>query len=273
MNYDYGVYGSGHTKQVLEIIRSLDSHPSVGRVIYHEDLSKDMGVKGYTTEEMQEEELDFMITIGGDGTILKLLQEGDFNILGINTGRVGFLTAVEFAQLDKALLNMEQEDFFIDERVRLKVELNGEDVGVCTNEAVVHTDRVAKIRSFEIFHGDKLVDRFRADGVIVATPTGSTCYSMSAGGPIVDPCLDAFLLVPLSPYKLATKPYLVPTDDDIRISLMEKGKNCMMVLDGQKDFMVNDKDDIVFKKADVAAKFVRFEDDFYKRIRKKLVWK
>ncbi len=273
MSLDFGIYGSGHKEDVLDIIRSLDSHPTAGRLIYHEKLAKELGRKGHSLEEMQEANLDFMMTIGGDGTILRLLQGSDFNILGINTGRVGFLTAVELSELDDALERMDSGDYFIDERIKLKTILNGEEIGESTNEVVVHTNRVAKIRSFEVFHGDMLVDRFRADGVIVATSTGSTCYSMSAGGPIVDPKVDAFVIVPLSPYKLATKPYVVPIDDEIRINLIEEGKTCLMVLDGQKECPVDDTDDLIFKKGDRTAKFIRFEQDFYKRIRKKLVWK
>ncbi len=273
MSLDFGIYGSGHKKDVLEIIRSLDSHPTAGRVIYHEKLAKELEKKGSSLDEMLDANLDFMMTVGGDGTILRLLQKVDHNILGINTGRVGFLTAVELSELNDALERMDGGDYFVDERIKLKTILNGEDIGESTNEVVVHTDKVAKIRSFEVFHGDRLVDRFRADGVIVATPTGSTCYSMSAGGPIVDPGVNAFIIVPLSPYKLATKPFVVPIDDDIRMNLIEDGKTCLMVLDGQKECTVDDNDELIFRIGDRTAKFVRFEHDFFSQIHKKLVWK
>ncbi|MFO7992146.1 MAG: NAD(+)/NADH kinase [Thermoplasmata archaeon] len=273
LTINFGVYGIVHEDENTELIGSLDSHPTSGKVMYHETLAERLDRKGYTLEEMEKANLDFMMTVGGDGTILRLLQSGDFNILGINTGRVGFLTSVELAELDRALELVNTDRYFIDERIKVKPMLNGKQRDECTNEIVVHTDRVAKIRGFEIYQGEKLVDRFRADGLIVSTPTGSTCYSMSAGGPIVDPNVDAFIVVPISPYKLATKPYVVPIDQEIRVKLTEKGKTCLMVLDGQEEFKVSSEDDIRFVKGEDKAKFIRFEKDFYKNIRKKLVWK
>lgn len=273
MTMNFGVYGMVHEEDTTEIIGSLDSHPTAGKIMYHETLAKKLDRKGYTLEEMERADLDFMMTIGGDGTILRLLQRGNFKVLGVNTGRVGFLTSVEFAEMDRALELIDTDRYFIDERIKVKPILNGVEKDECTNEIVVHTDKVAKIRAFEIYQGEKLIDRFRADGLIVSTPTGSTCYSMSAGGPIVDPNVDAFVVVPISPYKLATKPYVVPIDQEIRVVLTEKGKTCLMVLDGQEEFNVNNEDDLRFVKGDGKARFIRFEKDFYKNIRKKLVWK
>ncbi len=273
MTLRFGVYGNEHDEKVLDVIGKLDSHPLVDKVMYHKHIADKLDKKGYDLKEIKEAGLDLMMTVGGDGTILRLLQQSDFKILGINTGRVGFLTAVDLPELNDVLLRMDHGDYHIDERIKLKTLLNGEDIGESTNEVVVHTDRVAKIRAFEVHLNDSVVDRFRADGVIVSTPTGSTCYSMSAGGPIIDPRVQAFVIVPISPYKLATKPYIVPTDTEICIKLIEKGKSCLMVPDGQKEHVVNDEDDIRFKIGDTTAKFVRFEHDFYNRIRKKLVWR
>lgn len=269
----FGVYGSVHSEEERKVLDSLDKHPRVQKIMYHKGLAEEFDREGYSLEELESADIDFMMTIGGDGTILHLLQRGDFKVLGINTGRVGFLTAVEMQELDDALKFVDEGDYFIDERLKHKVILNGEVIGECTNEVVVHTDKVAKIRSFKVSYGDAEIDRFRADGVIVATPTGSTCYSMSAGGPIVDPKVDAFVIVPISPYKLATKPYVVPIEEDIRVNLIEEDKPCLMVLDGQIEITVNQEDELIIRKSDNKARFISFKNDFYNRIRKKLVWK
>ncbi len=273
MTLKFGLYGTDDSPEVLDVIGKLESHPLVETVMYHEHIAGKLGKDSHTLEEIKEADMDFMMTVGGDGTILRLLQEGDFKILGINTGRVGFLTAVDLPELDDVLSRMARGNYHIDERIKLKTLLNGKEIKESTNEVVIHTDRVAKIRAFEVYFNDSLIDRFRADGVIVSTPTGSTCYSMSAGGPIIDPSVQAFVIVPISPYKLATKPYIVPTDSEIRIKLIERGKSCLMVPDGQKEHNIDDKDDIRMKLGDTTAKFVRFEHDFYSRIRKKLVWR
>ncbi len=273
MSLRFGVYGTDYSEEVLKSVGRLNHHPLVDRVMYHQDLAEKIGIKGYTLKDIQKANLDFMMTVGGDGTILRILRKGDFKILGMNTGRVGFLTAVDLPELETVLERMDKGEFHIDERIKLKTVLNGNDIGESTNEVVVHTDRVAKIRSFEVYLDGSLVDRFRADGVIVSTPTGSTCYSMSVGGPILDPRVPAFVIVPISPYKLATKPYIVPINMDINIKLVEKDKSCLMVSDGQDEHNITDKDEIIFRLAENTAKFVRFENDFYSRIQKKLVWR
>jgi len=270
---DIAVYGSVIKEDYLDVLKNLELHPEVGEVYYHENLGSDFNKGTYGLEELLSKDVDFIMSIGGDGTILKLLQKTDKPILGVNTGTVGFLTAVEISELDKAIDRIEEDDYNIDERIKLDVVLNGEKVGECTNEAVVHTNKIAKIRGFEICHGDQQVDKFRSDGLIISTPTGSTCYAMSAGGPIVDPSVEAFVIVPISPYELATKPYVVPVDKDIKVNLTERGKSSLMVLDGQKEFVVDDEDELIFKLSENKAKFISFGNDFYERIKKKLVFK
>ncbi|MFO7793137.1 MAG: NAD(+)/NADH kinase [Candidatus Saliniplasma sp.] len=273
MTLDFGVYGKLKGEMNKEVIESLPDHPTAGDVFYYETLGDQVGKEGYTMSELNEKDLDFILTVGGDGTILRLLQETDKNVLGINTGKVGFLTAMEIARIDEALRKVNRGDYFVDERIKLKVMVNGEFKGECTNEAVIHTESIAKMRHFEVFQEDVEIDSFRADGLIVSTPTGSTCYSMSAGGPIVDPTVDAFVVVPISPYKLAVKPFVVPVDKDIGVSVNGKGKSSILVLDGQKKFQVSSEDELTFNLADRKAKFISFEKDFYNKIKKKLVWR
>lgn len=273
MTLNFGVYGKLRSDENKEIVNSLDTHPSVDAVFYHSTMAEQLDRKGYSLDEIEEKDLDFIMTIGGDGTILRLLQKTHMNVLGINTGRVGFLTSAEIHELDKALNMVDNDEYFIDERIKLKVIINGEVKAECTNEAVVHTDQVAKMRSFVIKFENNEIDRFRADGLIVSTPTGSTCYSMSAGGPIIDPRVDAFVIVPISPYKLATKPYVVPVDKKIQAELTEEDKTCQLVLDGQRELTIGHDDKLEFTLAENKARFISFEKDFYSRIRKKLVWK
>jgi len=273
MTLNFGVYGRLKGEANKDVIDSLPDHPTAGDVFYHDMLAEQLGKDGHDMSELNDKDLDFILAVGGDGTILRLLQETDKNVLGINTGRVGFLTAMEIGRIDEALKKVNRGDYFVDERIKLKVIINGELKGECTNEAVIHTESIAKMRHFEVFQEDKEIDSFRADGLIVSTPTGSTCYAMSAGGPIIDPTVDAFVIVPISPYKLAVKPFVVPVDKDICVKVDDKGKSSLMVLDGQKKFKISSKDEISFNLADKNAKFISFEKDFYDRIKKKLVWR
>jgi len=252
-------------------ITSIDSHPAVEEVYYEKTMAKDLGVEGYSIDEILEKEIDFIITVGGDGTLLRLMQYTDIPALGVNTGTVGFLTSIEVSEIDDALKKIDEGDYFVDERFKLKVMLNGEKMGECTNEIVIHSDKIAKLRRIETYYGENRIESFRADGLIIATPTGSTCYSMSVGGPIVNPNLQVFVVVPISPYDIATKPHVVPTEKPMKVHLKEEKKSCLVVLDGQKNFVFSPKDELEVLPSETKARFVRFEDNFYDKIKEKLV--
>ncbi len=270
MGLSIGVYGNIYSDDLLDVVKDIKSHPSVSEVMYYKDLADKIGERGYILDEM-ESSVDFIVALGGDGTLLHLFQRTEKPVLGVNTGTVGFLTAVELKDLNRALERIENGDYLVDERMKLKSILNGEEIVECTNEAVVHTNKVAKIREMEIYQGDTLIERFRADGVIISTPTGSTCYSMSSGGPIIHPDVEAFVIVAISPFKLASKPYVVPVDEEIRVVITEKDKPCLLVLDGKKEISISSEDDVVFQKGEGKARFITFDKDFYKKVRQKLV--
>jgi NAD+ kinase len=227
------------------------------------------GIKEVT--EIDEMYADLILVFGGDGTILRTLQllPKPTPILGINMGDVGFLTVVDpesaFYMIDDII-----KDFQVVERARLAVKLNEYDLPSAMNEALIITSRPAKISKFRIFIDDKLMEEIRADGVVIATPTGSTAYAMSAGGPIVDPRVDAFIIVPLAPYKLSARPWVVPADSIIKLELLREDKESMVVIDGQYTTNVTKNDKMTFKKCDFPARFVKFGDKFYDLVREKL---
>lgn len=270
MSLKFAVYGL-RSEEYAEKIVSLDSHPAVEEIYYEETMAKGLEVEGSPLDEILDKDIDFIMTIGGDGTLLRLMQDTDIPALGVNTGMVGFLTSIEISEIDEVLKKIDEEDYFIDERFKLEVRLNGERIGECTNEVVIHSDEIAKLRQIETYYGEKKIEGFRADGLIVSTPTGSTCYSMSAGGPIVNPALQVFVVVPISPFDIATKPHIVPTKKPMKVQLGEEKKSCMVVLDGQKDFAFSPGDELEIGPSKNKARFIRFEDNFYDKIREKLV--
>ncbi len=270
MTLNFGVYGLGN-EEIVENVNSLGDHPVVGNVYFEHSIADRLGVEGYSIDDMTDRDIDFIMSVGGDGTLLRLMQKIDIPALGVNTGTLGFLTSVEISEVGKALEKIDRGDHFIDKRMKQDVLLNGEKKGECTNEAVIHSDKIAKLREIEIDYGDKRIDRFRGDGLIISTPTGSTSYAMSVGGPIINPTLDVFVSVPIASFDLEAKPHVLPTEEPVKINLMEKEKSCLMVLDGQKEFIVGNEDKIEIVKSESKAKFIRTEEDFYRRIRKKLV--
>ncbi|MEF8873650.1 MAG: NAD(+)/NADH kinase [Candidatus Thermoplasmatota archaeon] len=272
MSLNFGVYGTLY-KDHIEEIKSLKEHPSVDRVYFEETIAEDLEEEGHPLKDILEKDIDFIMSIGGDGTLLRLMQHTDLPALGVNTGTVGFLTNVEISEVDEALKKIENKEYFLDERFKLDVMLNGEKIGECTNEMVVHSDKVAKLREMEVYYGGNMIDKFRADGLIISTPTGSTCYAMSAGGPIVHPDLDLFVVAPLNPFDMATKPQVVPVEEPVRVKLIEEDKPGLIVLDGRKEHHIDRDDDVAVHPSDNRAKLISFKDNFYDKIKEKLVSK
>lgn len=256
-------------KEALDLAQSLGwALSDCGHeVIYEESVAAELGYDGVPLSRLS---ADLLIVIGGDGSVLRAARmlKKQIPLLGINQGQVGFLTDVERNNLP-ALNAALAKPFKIDRRMRISIECNGRDVGSALNEAVLVTSRPAKILSFTIFMDGKLIDSFRSDGLIVSTPTGSTAYAMSAGGPIVDPMLEAFLLVPLAPYMLSSRPYLVNSESEVRIELTS-AKSALLVIDGQDQYEIGEKAQIVIRKSADPALFVDVGRTFFEKVEQKL---
>ena len=223
-------------------------------------------------DEMRKIGVELIISIGGDGTVLRNISKMDdpLPVLGINMGTLGFLVDVNPEDAIASIENV-LAGFKYGERARLTVSLNGETLPSATNEVVVITARPAKILSYKISVDECELDDLRADGVVFATPTGSTAYAMSAGGPIIDPRVDAALIVPLAPFRLSSRPWVVPADSTIRVELTNPEKEAVIVIDGQHTYAVVEHDVITLTKAEHPARFVRTTiSGFYKKVQSKL---
>ncbi len=253
---------TGIAKEVIDFLKDK------AEITIEESLAAKLEVEGKTLSQMNP---DILITIGGDGTVLWALQRAKVKLFCINAGVLGFLTEVSPDQALESLTRILNGDYIIDKRARLKTELNGDRLYDSINEAVIHTSHVAKMRHFKIMVDDNLLSDIRADGVIVATPTGSTCYAMSVGSPLIDPRVNAFVIAPIAPFKLSARPYVVPIESEITIKLLEPERPCILVLDGQYETQVQSEAEIKFTASEKPAELVRFSMDFYKRVSEKLV--
>ena len=263
----FGITANPHIPSALESAKHVLARlEGAHEVILESDLARALGRKGMPLAHMK---TDVVLAIGGDGTILRALQLSDAKVLGINSGSLGFLAEVNAEEMDAYLEKTVRGEYKIDERMRLKVTVDDQRLFDCTNEAVVHTAQIAKIRHFEIRLDEEIVERVRADGVIVATPTGSTSYSMSAGGPIVDPHVDAIIVTAIAPFKPASRPHVFPADGLVHVRLM-KPKECLLVMDGQHESSLKGSEDIVLTASERRAKLIQFRNDFYRRIEEKL---
>lgn len=215
-------------------------------------------------------EADIVITIGGDGTILRTSMSNHAAILGINAGGVGFLAEIDPEDIEEGIRRVRRGDYTVEERFKLDAYCNGKKVEPAVNEAVIHTDSIGKIRQFRVYVDDMLATELRADGIIVSTPTGSTCYAMSLGAPIIDPRVNAFVIVPMAAYKFACRPFVVPADAKITVEcVLDRG--CLLVIDGQIDHHVDGGSRIDLVRSSDKVRFIMFGKDFYSRVRDKLV--
>ncbi len=232
----------------------------------------------YITPDEIYAKADLVIVIGGDGVMLEAARRATPTgtpILGINMGRVGYMTELEMTELD-LLDHIFRGEYYLDERAMLKVEIvsaSGQNKfsAYALNEAVIAKGATARIIDLELSDNSTLVSTYRADGLVVATPTGSTAYSLSAGGPIIDPKLSCFCVTPICPHSLVARPLIFPDTAVLQVkNICVREKVLHLTVDGKATFDLFFGDTVVITKASVKAKLLRIKnDDFYSKIRMK----
>jgi NAD+ kinase len=223
---------------------------------------------------------DVLLILGGDGTILnaaRLAAERSIPILGVNMGGLGFLTEVRLDNLYASLERVFANDFVLDERLMLQthVHRHGETVarGIVLNDVVISKGTLARMIELKIAIQGQFVTNLRADGLIVGTPTGSTAYSLSAGGPIISPAVQSLILTPISPHTLTHRPLIVPGNAEIEVTLTSKDDGAMATLDGQVGIAMTQGDTVVIQASEHRTKLIRFpESHYYEVLREKLKW-
>lgn len=219
-------------------------------------------------------DIDLLLVLGGDGTILKLvnyLVRANVPVIGINAGKVGFLAEFEIFEIEEAIKLIAENDLLIDERLVMKTKFDGE-VFYALNELVIqrlYDDSPEKILRVDVAINKEYVDRIDGDGVIVSTPTGSTAYSLSAGGSILSPDINAFSMTPICAHSLHNRPLVYSADSTCEITL--KSNNCGIFFDGSLIKKLNKDDVITILKSSKTIKFLRKKDsNYYTRLLTKL---
>ncbi|HEV2428958.1 MAG TPA: NAD(+)/NADH kinase [Thermoplasmata archaeon] len=219
-------------------------------------------------------EADLMIVIGGDGTILHALQRTRVPVLAMNAGTVGFLAEIEGSSppaFDGAIERALSGAYHVDERMKLASRVGDRQLPDATNEIVVHTSQVAKMRLFEILIDGRAVGRIRSDGIIVATPTGSTSYALSALGPIVDPGVEAIVVAALAPFQATQRAVVVEPLRTVGVRLVHPDKDGVVVIDGQDESPAPSGSVVTTYRSPRRARFVRFGGRFFRRLRGKKI--
>lgn len=245
------------------VVEALDGED----LVFEERTADALGFDGVPLNKLK---ADVLVTIGGDGTILRTLQSTNLPILGVNAGVLGFLTEVQPDEIEESLKQLVDGDYKVERRLKLKIVVDGKRLKDATNEAVVHTAHVAKMRHFVVSVDNKPATQMRADGVIVATPTGTTCYAMSVGSSIIDPRVEALVIAPIAPFRLSSRPLVIPAKSSISVTIHEP-KECVMVADGQEETFLTGDEEIVFSASEKKARFVILKSEFYKNLEEKLM--
>lgn len=238
-----------------------------------------LGVKGFTRAEIAAL-VDAVLVLGGDGTMLavsRLVAERGIPILGVNLGSMGFITEVNRDEIYEAVDTMLSDSCTVEERLMLSAGIirDGERVAEYTvlNDVVINKGALARIVDLDAFINGIYVTTFKADGLIISTPTGSTAYSLSAGGPILYPSLGSILLTPICSHTLTNRPIVLPDDFTIQVVLKTLSEDVYLTLDGQVGFSLRKDDVIEINKSPFKTKLlIPCERDYFNILRTKLKW-
>lgn len=226
------------------------------------------------------DEIDALLTLGGDGTLLRgarMLGGHEVPILGVNLGRLGFLTCCPADQLETSLMRFARGDYAVESRMMLRASV---EVGrrerenwLAFNDVVIHKGGFARVVLLRVSVDEEVIAEYAADGVVIASPTGSTAYSLSAGGPVVVPTLETILVTPVSPHTLAIRPVVVSAASRVTVQVEGPPEELLVTVDGQVGTKFMGGETLTVSRASTATKIVRFPgSSFFATLRQKLGW-
>jgi len=275
-----GVIGHQGYDELPEILRTLFSlATTLGIEAFLEQGLHDVAGKGARLEDPSQ--LDGLVTLGGDGTLLRgarFLDGRDIPILGVNLGRLGFLTSCQSEDFEAALRNLASGDYVAQPRMALSARVidqagHARKQWRALNDFVLHKGGFARVVRLDVFVDDESIGTYAADGIVISTPTGSTAYSLSAGGPVVVPTLESIVLTPISPHTLAIRSLVIPADAEVTVEANESPTELLVTVDGQVGTSFVKGEKLKIRKADSPVRIVRFPGaTFFERMRVKLGW-
>ena len=272
---------ASHYVQFLAILKDFGWNPILEKEL-KEQLVKKVGIASNYDEFSSREEfksgIDLAFSIGGDGTFIKTvsyIRDSGVPILGINTGRLGFLANISTDQLEETMELVRNKDYVFQARSLLKIETESAifgDENIALNEVTLHKKDNASMITVHASLDDNYLNSYWADGLIVGTPTGSTAYNLSCGGPIVTPGCQIHLLTPIAPHNLNVRPMVVPDHMPIKLSVEGRERTYLISIDGNSK-SISQGEEVVVKKADFMINVIKFKDNnFLDTIRNKMLW-
>ena len=248
-----------------------------------EYLQQDCGIRPEITGQFEDgndlpDDVSYMFSLGGDGTFLKsflVAKNGSIPIVGINSGRLGFLSDISRDEIESAVNDILEGNILIDERTALELEIVSEKQSVflyALNEIAVTKLDSSSMINIHTYINDEFLNTYWADGLIIATPTGSTAYSLSVGGPILTPDSENFVISPIAPHNLTVRPMVVPDHHSITLKVEGRGHHFLASIDSQSE-TIYFKESLKIRKAPFKVKTIRLNNhSFFTTLRNKLMW-
>jgi NAD+ kinase len=267
-------------RQMISSIQELDFEVATYAPYHKQYKENDLEIGEdtiSTTLELSDFNPDLVISLGGDGTILNamtLIKDLNIPILGINLGRLGFLANAEKSKIHQSLLKVKNGDYTIEKRTMLSLiserDLFEDSFGL--NDFTIHRRDNSSMILIHCYINGELLNSYWADGLIVSTPTGSTSYSLSVGGPIITPECGNFVIAPVAPHNLNARPVVVSDDVEIKLNVEGRAENFLVTLDARHNTITED-DHLILKKCPYPARLLRLDNSsFFKTIHQKLMW-
>lgn len=275
-----GVVGHLGYPELPAVLRTLgDLSPALGLELFYEESLYAAADNGAPLEDPAR--LDALLTLGGDGTLLRgarIISPYPVPILGINLGRLGFLTCCNVDQLSGALMRFARHDYFAENRMALQarvMDANGRErqKWIALNDVVLHKGGFARLASVRVAANGETIAFYAADGVVLSTPTGSTAYSLSAGGPVLFPTLETILVTPVSAHTLAIRPVVLPSSVEVTLQAEDGPEELLVTIDGQVGTTFAPGETLSVCRAEGGVLIVRFPGtSFFSTLRQKLAW-
>jgi len=256
-------------KQVVAFLHKERVH-----VVVENDKAKELNAPALSTVDPKE--IEFLIAMGGDGSILRVAHACtglNAAIVGINLGHLGFMADIQIADIVICLKDLIQGKFSVQKRIMIEGSAPNGNSFFAINDCVLHRARNPSLVEIAIYIGGRYLNTFEADGMIVATPNGSTAYSLAAGGPILSPEIEAFVLTPICPHTISNRPIVLTPHLDLKIKYISKNRPIEVVTDGLSRFELKTGETITLKQSPKKFKLVHFDRmDFFATLRSKLGW-
>jgi NAD+ kinase len=260
--------------------RIIEQYGRQAKILLDEVSARELGRKDAIEIEHVGEEADLIIVFGGDGTLLSVarhLKGRNVPILAVNLGGLGFLTEVSLEEVGEMMARVMKGDYHTSTRTMLDVTVKRRDESVFSlsllNDAVITKDALARIIDIETLVDDAYLTTYRGDGLILSSPTGSTGYSLAAGGPILHPSLEHMVLTPICPHMLTNRPLILPGEVTVTARLSSTDEKVLLTLDGQVGFPLECLDEVVVRKSPKAVKLIMSASKgYFEVLRTKLKW-